>query len=300
MWFVKQLIIEFVKKENIPFEGVCPAEVLLGRDTRPSGRSLLEAAKQGVSSIVGAIALDMGFLTTPQLHWMVLDGFDPKGSKINEMDDKLIVDGANGVGGEKLAGLKKMFNSLVIDVRNSGKEGGVLNEGVGADYVQKEKVVPCGFGPSDVGLRCASLDGDADRLVYFLVLPKDNNIDLIDGDKILQLMQWGITDYLKKQGLEVLFTPTGVKYLHEKAAEFDIGIYFEANGHGTILFSEEFLCWLELEIMNFLPCLKVIADMISSLGRIDIIVKYESSGIIWFISGSEQKKAALRLLQSAS
>ena len=46
MWFVKQLIIEFVKKENIPFEGVCPAEVLLGRDTRPSGRSLLEAAKQ--------------------------------------------------------------------------------------------------------------------------------------------------------------------------------------------------------------------------------------------------------------
>ena len=79
----------------------------------------------------------------------------PEGSKINEMDDKLIVDGANGVGGEKLAGLKKMFNSLVIDVRNSGKEGGVLNEGVGADYVQKEKVVPCGFGPSDVGLRFA-------------------------------------------------------------------------------------------------------------------------------------------------
>ena len=46
MWFVKQLIIEFVKKENIHFEGACPAEVLLGRDTRPSGGSLLEAAKQ--------------------------------------------------------------------------------------------------------------------------------------------------------------------------------------------------------------------------------------------------------------
>ena len=79
----------------------------------------------------------------------------PEGSKISVMNDKLIVDGANGVGGEKLAGLEKMFNGLAIDVRNSGKEGGVLNEGVGADYVQKEKVVPFGFGPNDAGLRFA-------------------------------------------------------------------------------------------------------------------------------------------------
>ena len=32
-------------------------------------------------------------------------------------------------------------------------------------------------------------------------------------------------------------TSTGVKHLHHKAAEFDIGIYFESNGHGTVLFS---------------------------------------------------------------
>ncbi|XP_013924152.1 PREDICTED: phosphoacetylglucosamine mutase-like [Thamnophis sirtalis] len=31
---------------------------------------------------------------------------------------------------------------------------------------------------------------------------------------------------------------TGVKHLHHKAQEFDIGIYFEANGHGTVLFSK--------------------------------------------------------------
>jgi len=35
-----------VKKENIRFDGVRSAEILLGRDTRPSGESLLEAAKQ--------------------------------------------------------------------------------------------------------------------------------------------------------------------------------------------------------------------------------------------------------------
>ena len=34
-------------------------------------------------------------------------------------------------------------------------------------------------------------------------------------------------------------TMTGVKYLHHKAANYDVGIYFEANGHGTVLFSEK-------------------------------------------------------------
>lgn len=125
------------------------------------------------------------------------------------------------------------------------------------------------------------MDGDADRLVYFSV-PSNNcgKIDLVDGDKILSLFavfikeqlsilnmegdekmhdtyqaRLGVvqtayangasTDYLKQMGLEVVFTPTGVKYLHEKAEQYDIGIYFEANGHGTILFSEHFLLWLE-------------------------------------------------------
>lgn len=29
-------------------------------------------------------------------------------------------------------------------------------------------------------------------------------------------------------------TKTGVKHLHHTAQEFDIGVYFEANGHGTV------------------------------------------------------------------
>lgn len=32
---------------------------------------------------------------------------------------------------------------------------------------------------------------------------------------------------------------TGVKNLHHKALEYDIGVYFEANGHGTVIFSKE-------------------------------------------------------------
>ena len=39
------------------------------------------------------------------------------------------------------------------------------------------------------------------------------------------------------QGITAECTPTGVKHLHKRAKTFDIAVYFEANGHGTVLFS---------------------------------------------------------------
>ena len=46
------------------------------------------------------------------------------------------------------------------------------------------------------------------------------------------------------QGVDVCCVPTGVKHLHAKALEFDVGVYFEANGHGTVSgeVSELLLC----------------------------------------------------------
>ncbi|CAN1150514.1 Phosphoacetylglucosamine mutase [Linum perenne] len=224
---------------------------------------------KGIRSIVGASVVDMGIVTTPQLHWMVraknkglkatqLDYFEqllasfrclldliPSENKVNKADNKLVVDGANGVGGEKLEGLSKSLDSLNIEIRNSGKA--VLNEGVGADYVQKEKVLPLEFDSKDVGIRCASLDGDADRLVYFSVPSENSNkVEVVDGDKILSLFavfvkkqlstlkeledsykaRLGVvqtayangasSNYLRQLGLEVVFTPTGVNTCMKK------------------------------------------------------------------------------------
>lgn len=45
--------------------------------------------------------------------------------------------------------------------------------------------------------------------------------------------------------MEPVFAATGVKNLHEKAEHYDIGIYFEANGHGTVIFNEDYLAKLE-------------------------------------------------------
>lgn len=300
-----QLVLQFAKDEGITLGEGHSAQVLLARDTRPTGEYLLDVATKGINAILGSVALDMGILTTPQLHWMVRN--KNRGLKSTEADyfiqitdsfrqllelapgdkgsdkliEELIVDGANGIGGLKLEELKPKLARLDIAVRNSGKEGeGILNERCGADFVQKEKVHPLGFGSKDVGVRCASFDGDADRLVYFRIAsPSSAMIDLVDGDKILSLFvlfireqldvvngkdsennkvlptRFGVvqtayangasTEFLKNLGLEVIFTSTGVKYLHKKALEYDIGIYFEANGHGTVLFTDEFVSRLE-------------------------------------------------------
>lgn len=133
--------------------------------------------------------------------------------------------------------------------------------------------------------RCVSLDGDADRLVYFY-FRKDSSQDstqfrLLDGDKIaillasflaeqLEVLSWqengtllkpperdlnlgvvqtayanGASSRCLDQGLRFKIprvqSPTGVKHLHKLASEFDCGLYFEANGHGTVLFKETFL-----------------------------------------------------------
>jgi phosphoacetylglucosamine mutase len=50
------------------------------------------------------------------------------------------------------------------------------------------------------------------------------------------------TKYIEKLlQLPVVFTPTGVKHLHHAACQYDIGVYFEANGHGTVVFSQDAL-----------------------------------------------------------
>ena len=45
--------------------------------------------------------------------------------------------------------------------------------------------------------------------------------------------------------LKSLNLPEGVKFLHEAAHHFDVGVYWEANGHGTVLFSPALLEQLE-------------------------------------------------------
>ncbi len=47
---------------------------------------------------------------------------------------------------------------------------------------------------------------------------------------VYEILRWALTS----PQVAVCCTKTGVKHLHHAAQEYDIGVYFEANGHGTV------------------------------------------------------------------
>ncbi|KAG7454104.1 phosphoacetylglucosamine mutase [Solea senegalensis] len=182
----------------------------------------------------------------------------------NCTDDQkhLCVDGANGIGALKVREMEsRLKNELQISLFNDGSKG-KLNHQCGADFVKVQQKPPTGV-VINPGERCCSFDGDADRIVYYY-LDSEGQFHMLDGDKIATLISTFLKELLTQAGLDlkiavvqtayangssthylenkmkviVRCTKTGVKHLHHAAQEFDIGVYFEANGHGTVLFSK--------------------------------------------------------------
>ena len=245
-------------------------------------------------------------------------GSSPHGPPANEHDQgrrkSIVVDCANGVGAAKLVALAEAigpsgWDVLSMDLRNVAGAPGSLNEQVGADFVQKERRAPAHgsfetLGPSE---RCVSVDGDADRLVYFRkkAAPSESSsesspdAELFDGDKIAALVATRVTDLLTAcaplnafdpplrvgvvqtayangastayinhvLGVDVKCASTGVKFLHPEATRFDVGVYFEANGHGTAVFSDATIERLDAAIERVQACPDAIehADAVSAL-----------------------------------
>lgn len=176
---------------------------------------------------------------------------------------KIVVDCANGVGALKLLEMVPYIDSMVditfvnCDYSNPAS----LNVECGADYVKTGQKLPNNVKAEAYQL-CCSFDGDADRVVFYYVDSMDK-FCLLDGDRIATLAakffkrfqtsedgsigvvqtayaNGSSTEYIKNVlDLKVECTPTGVKHLHHVAQQFGIGIYFEANGHGTVLFNEK-------------------------------------------------------------
>jgi phosphoacetylglucosamine mutase len=281
------------------------ARVVVARDTRPSGPGLAAVLDAGVSLCAGSV-VDLGELTTPQLHWVVsaLNTHDSGLSAVvtgaseigyygavadafaalvagTEASDAacaapwppaLSIDAANGVGGMAAHRLAAVLGPRLCEVavRNDGSApADVLNEGCGSDHVKSGQCAPKGVElPAGSARLFASFDGDADRVVCYR-RAADGAFRLLDGDKILTLFAVFVIKMLKAAGIrefvkvlcvqtayangastaylrdtlavETDFTATGVKNLHHRALECDgVSVYFEANGHGTVLFGQGF------------------------------------------------------------
>ncbi|KZC13769.1 PREDICTED: phosphoacetylglucosamine mutase [Dufourea novaeangliae] len=287
-------IEQIIKEQNVNIS--TEAVVIIGRDTRESSPALFNAAVIGIQALNG-IVKDFAVVTTPQLHYLVvctntdsnygsptLHGYYEKlsqsfkhirQSKINngQYVAELSLDAANGVGAIAAKEFQKYLGTtLTINLYNDGN--GELNSMCGADYVKVKQVPPTNFVLKP-NVRCVSIDGDADRVIYFYV-DENNKFHLLDGDRIAVLVAGYFKELLQECGLtfqfglvqtayanggstnyisNVLKIPvvcalTGVKHLLSKALEFDIGIYFEANGHGTVVFKDTVIQTLKDTITN--------------------------------------------------
>lgn len=176
------------------------------------------------------------------------------------------VDCANGVGALVVnTALQRLHDKLQVKVVNAGE--GVLNEGCGADFVKVQQKAPAGVSTLPADERGVSFDGDADRIVYYCF--SEGKFALLDGDRIATLLVGFLQKLLSDCGIDdlrlgivqtayangassahvakqipkenIVFAKTGVKHLHHEALSMDIGVYFEANGHGTVIFSTKFV-----------------------------------------------------------
>ncbi|MCB1194848.1 hypothetical protein KDK77_01565 [bacterium] len=163
-----------------------------------------------------------------------------------------------------------------LHVINAGD--GVINEQAGAEYIHKKlskdiaagKTLPVWLEPLK-GQMVGTLDGDADRNLLFR-LNEDNSLEVIDGDKFAAMKVLVLQKYMKELGLDAQFkvgvaqtvlantgskilydrlgieptkTAVGDKYVRDAAdqwvKEHGVAVYYEAAGHGSILFSDAFI-----------------------------------------------------------
>ncbi|KAK7201754.1 N-acetylglucosamine-phosphate mutase [Novymonas esmeraldas] len=166
------------------------------------------------------------------------------------------------------------FETALVDCNT--RDETFLNSQCGADFAKLHATPSaamcawpgtCASSADAAGTHFYSLDGDADRLVAFVYdAARSPSWVLLDGDRIailyaMLLHKWlgeeqmrsldvavvqtayangASTQFLEEQlHMKVYTAATGVKNLHPVAHARDVGVYFEANGHGTVLISEK-------------------------------------------------------------
>ena len=276
-----ELLVTDIVNNNLSYLNEETFGFFIACDTRKTSKEIVIRIIEGILSVdKHANINNFGILTTPELHYYIANNENYISFYKNmyeELCKKIInctVDCANGVGYLTLKkfGLKNI-EFINTDVNNYKS----LNNNCGSDYIittqnlKEDKFM-------------AYFDGDADRIVFSY-----KNI-ILDGDYISALIATflktincdyeiavihtsysssSFVKYIKNLGIKTVNVATGVKNLHHEAKKYEIGIYFEANGHGTVLAKDY--------VLNTYPFLKlfnqIVGDSICNLLGILIILE---------------------------
>ena len=280
--YVQSTLNNIISERNIDV-GKYTGYILIGQDTRASGDHLITLCKKTILAMGGKY-ISLGQVTTPELHYSVASSnFNMKSvyKKLPYINNlmyafrklyhsnsyyEINVDCANGVGALRMFELAQHLYTYNIKVNLYNTNNGKLNDLCGADYVEKTLDFPANMHNVHENAICCSLDGDADRIVFFS--KNRNKFTLLNGDKIACLIikylynpfdniesetsmcvvhtpyaNGAFTTYIKDMfpSVHIQCAETGVKYLHRTAKQYDIGVYFESNGHGSVHFSQQAL-----------------------------------------------------------
>lgn len=261
------------------------ATVIVGHDTRDSSLTLTKECISGLN-YVKCNHIYVGYVTTPELHNYVVNSSNYNYIKyitctFNKPKNTYSIDCANGVGALKLLNIFSELKANNITLYNIGNNR--LNHLCGADYVEKTKSFPINMENIKDGEVCFSIDGDADRVVVFT--KRNDKLLLLNGDRIavlfamflknkspesnIGIVQTGYSNgastkyIIENLKLPVKVTKTGVEHLHNEAKNYEKGIYFESNGHGTILGYERLCQYTGDAIANIFLIMEILDNYIS-------------------------------------
>ena len=252
--------IEIIKEKNLKLH--------IGYDSRESSPDICEKIVKGILKTNSEFPYVVHpLVTTPELHF-VFSSLKCSYSNylkhaVNLIQYPCIVDCANGIGAKRMLELK---NPCIRLINTSWTNSESLNEQCSSDFVCTNKKLPFQSYSLLPNTLRASLDGDADRVVFYY---EDNkNINLLNGDYIAALILTYLSkNLISKEPINIGYiytgytnnacveyvkslpfseninvntdcTATGVKNLHYEAVKYDIGVYFEQNGHGNVIFKE--------------------------------------------------------------
>lgn len=318
----EKFISNYVNNDDykIDFDINSKIKIVIGMDTRESSpliKNKILNALHNISIKSTSHIIDIDYVTTPMIHYET----QKINNKINlsyydyyyspnrfNVINNIIIDCANGVGA---IWMKKFLTSNAILVNDKIDNYELLNNKCGSDYVCNNKIIPHEYINTDKLM--VSFDGDADRIVFYFI--DNENFCLLDGDRISSLIVKYIIDVLKNyekinisigvihtaysngnfikfiESIQTLSgkittvcTATGVKNLHKEAEKYDIGIYFEANGHGTVLFNNSKLTDKIEELKELKEIFnQYVGDSISNLvGIMTILNKSNISYNDWY------------------